>query len=122
MMPSMTEGSQLELIESSLAYDRYASRYDAVLIENKINAYMRSQMIDEERRTFSPGDNLLEIGCGTGDEALELAKRGRRVIAFDASEGMLNQAASKANRVPFGVSDSVLKGYARAKGGIVCED
>jgi len=119
MMPSMTEGSQLELIESSLAYDRYASRYDAVLIENKINAYMRSQMIDEERRTFSPGDNLLEIGCGTGDEALELAKRGCRVIAVDPSEGMLNQARSKANRVPFGVRVRFLKGYAREIGALV---
>src|SRR2546427_10489143 len=110
MMPSMPEGSHLELMESSRAYDRYASRYDAVLIENKINAYMRSQMIDEERRTFSPGDNLLEIGCGTGDEALELAKRGCRVIAVDPSEGMLNRARSKANRDPLGAGVTIIEG------------
>src|SRR5438552_16776078 len=111
-MPSMTERSQLGLIESSLAYDRYASRYDAVLIEKKINAYMRSQMMDEERRTSSPGDNNQDIGCGTGEGALDLANRGCSVEAVDQSEGMLNQARSKANLATYGVRVKSHKGQA----------
>ena len=113
MMPLSTKSPSFELVESSLAYDGYASRYDSLLLENRINAYMRTQMMNEQRKAFSPGERLLEIGCGTGDEALELAKYGCRVVAVDPSEGMLSEARSKANREPFGARVTFIRGYAR---------
>ena len=58
----------------------------------------------EYRTTFQPLDRLLEIGCGTGDEALELAKRGCEVVAIDPSEEMLNLARRKADRQPYGTT------------------
>jgi 2-polyprenyl-3-methyl-5-hydroxy-6-metoxy-1,4-benzoquinol methylase len=39
---------------------------------------------------------ILDIGCGTGRHAIELAKRGYRVTGFDLSEGQLRTAREKA--------------------------
>lgn len=39
---------------------------------------------------------ILDIGCGTGRHAVELAKRGYRVTGFDLSEGQLRRAQEKA--------------------------
>jgi len=39
---------------------------------------------------------ILDIGCGTGRHAIELANRGYRVTGFDLSEGQLRRAREKA--------------------------
>jgi ubiquinone/menaquinone biosynthesis C-methylase UbiE len=39
---------------------------------------------------------ILDIGCGTGRHAVELAKRGYRVTGFDLAEGQLRRAREKA--------------------------
>jgi 2-polyprenyl-3-methyl-5-hydroxy-6-metoxy-1,4-benzoquinol methylase len=39
---------------------------------------------------------ILDIGCGTGRHAIELARRGYRVTGFDLSEGQLRRAKEKA--------------------------
>ncbi|MCW5942056.1 MAG: methyltransferase domain-containing protein [Fimbriimonadaceae bacterium] len=40
------------------------------------------------------GASILDMGCGTGRHAVELARRGYRVTGVDLSEGMLAQARS----------------------------
>ena len=42
--------------------------------------------------SFTPGQSILEINCGTGIDALHLASRGVRVDAFDAAPGMIARA------------------------------
>jgi 2-polyprenyl-3-methyl-5-hydroxy-6-metoxy-1,4-benzoquinol methylase len=53
---------------------------------------------------------ILDIGCGTGRHALELAKRGYSVTGVDLSENMLNKAREKALdlgvQVDFQVADA----------------
>jgi ubiquinone/menaquinone biosynthesis C-methylase UbiE len=47
----------------------------------------------------SPGDVILDLGCGTGTEARELAERvgtEGRVIGVDGSEAMVNEARRRA--------------------------
>ncbi len=44
----------------------------------------------------SPGASFLDVGCGTGRHALELARRGYKVTGVDLSEGMLKVAREKA--------------------------
>jgi 2-polyprenyl-3-methyl-5-hydroxy-6-metoxy-1,4-benzoquinol methylase len=39
---------------------------------------------------------ILDIGCGTGRHAIELARRGYRVVGFDLSESQLARARQKA--------------------------
>ncbi len=47
---------------------------------------------------FRAGMRVLELGCGTGEDAIWLAQRGVNVIATDASPAMLSQTRDKAMR------------------------
>ncbi|MBL7938111.1 MAG: class I SAM-dependent methyltransferase [Flavobacteriales bacterium] len=52
-----------------------------------------------------PGMNVLELNCGTGTDAVHLARNGHRVMATDISEEMLKVAREKARQ--FGVEDRI---------------
>lgn len=45
---------------------------------------------------LTPGCRILDLGCGVGRHALELARRGFRVTGVDSSPGMLEQARAAA--------------------------
>lgn len=80
-------------------YDRWSAVYDTD--GNPLTALEEPVV----RRLLGPvrGRRLLDVGCGTGRHALELARAGARVTAVDFSEGMLAQARRKpgASRVRF---------------------
>jgi len=46
--------------------------------------------------TLPPGSRILDIGCGTGRHAVELARRGYQVTGVDISSGMLAEAEKAA--------------------------
>jgi len=50
----------------------------------------------EKEFGFDKSKNILDIGCGTGRHAMELAKRGYRVTGIDLSENQLERARQKA--------------------------
>ena len=52
-----------------------------------------------EELQISPGSYILDIGCGTGRHAIELARRGYMVTGVDISSGMLNEAKKAARTV-----------------------
>ena len=54
-----------------------------------------------------PGSRVLDLACGTGGHALELARLGRRVTGVDLDEAMIRLAQAKASGVP-GVEFQVL--------------
>ncbi|MFN8486074.1 MAG: methyltransferase domain-containing protein [Caldilineaceae bacterium] len=49
-----------------------------------------------EELGLQPGAAVLDVGCGTGRHAIELARRGYAVTGVDLSTGMLAQAKAKA--------------------------
>ncbi|MGD9048285.1 MAG: methyltransferase domain-containing protein [Anaerolineae bacterium] len=80
----------------SQAFDRAAQNYDALYQANPVMAWMRSESLTALLTAFVPGSRLLEIGCGTGDEAIALSRAGYRIVATDISAGMIDAARTKA--------------------------
>lgn len=89
-----TSGADWSLAER--AYDAIAGRYDRVPAENRVNRIMREHSLNSLRAAFARGSRVLELGCGSGEEALDLAGRGVRVVAVDASGAMVREAIAKA--------------------------
>jgi SAM-dependent methyltransferase len=48
--------------------------------------------VDFDRLEVSPGDRVLDLGCGTGRHSFEALKRGAKVIALDLNPADLRQA------------------------------
>lgn len=44
------------------------------------------------------GQSVLDVGCGDGDLAVELSKRGANVVGIDASDAMIKAAKQRAER------------------------
>jgi SAM-dependent methyltransferase len=77
------------------AFDLLASDYDETFSYTPIGRYLRGRVHSRLERLFRAGDHVLELGCGTGEDALRLAGRGVSVLATDASEAMLDIAQAK---------------------------
>ena len=80
-------------------FDRVAGHYDLLnsLMSAGLHHGWRERAAD--RAELAPGDSVLDVCCGTGDLALELAGRvapGGRVVGCDFSEPMLDLAREKA--------------------------
>lgn len=80
------------------AFDRLAPAYDDAFGRsgNAVMRWMRAQSLALLRATFPVRSRLLEIGCGTGEEALALAGDGYRVLATDVSPAMAARTAARA--------------------------
>ncbi len=92
-----------------LFHDIEAPEYDDLgFTKNTLNEV--DFLIDE--LGLSPGDSVLDVACGTGRHAVELASRGYQVTGIDISAGMLAQAKAKADAA--GVSVEFIKGDATA--------
>ncbi len=77
------------------AFDRLAPTYDSDFTHSPIARRLRDRVHERLARHFHAGDHVLELGCGTGEDALRLAERGVRVLATDASAAMLETTRAK---------------------------
>jgi SAM-dependent methyltransferase len=77
------------------AFDAMAADYDTAFTHTFIGRRMRSAIWRRCDALFQPGSRLLELNCGTGEDALHFARRGVRVVATDASAAMLSVARDK---------------------------
>jgi len=81
-------------------FDQIALDYDRVFTHSAIGKVQRSQVSRQIERSFTPGSHVIELNCGTGEDALALARSGVRVSAYDASPIMVAVANRKLNREP----------------------
>jgi len=97
LLPSRLPGRERQLYNVMMAYyDAYAPLMDRCYHNPRI-AYMR-QVEDACIRLTRPKGLVLDIGCGTGRQALMLAELSCRVIAIDISSAMLVRARREAAR------------------------
>lgn len=92
----MAAGSQVY----AAPFDEAASRYDQVFTNSTIGRAQRLSVWEELAKTFQAGDQILEIGCGTGVDACYLAERGVRVLACDSSPKMIAVATQRLKNSP----------------------
>jgi demethylmenaquinone methyltransferase / 2-methoxy-6-polyprenyl-1,4-benzoquinol methylase len=88
-------------------FDRIAGFYDVMnsVMTAGLHHTWRRRAVDLAR--VGPGDRVLDVATGTGDLALELARRvapGGAVIASDFSEEMLARARLKSAQAPVPVT------------------
>jgi ubiquinone/menaquinone biosynthesis C-methylase UbiE len=74
---------------AGLAFDSLAEPYDGMFTNSLVGRAQRDAVWNMASRTFQRGDRILELNCGTGEDALFLARLGISVFACDASEKMI---------------------------------
>ncbi|MFW6078223.1 MAG: class I SAM-dependent methyltransferase [Gemmatimonadota bacterium] len=84
------------------AFDRTAPRFDERFGEWRSVAAQRRAVRRHLLRIFPPGSRLLELGAGTGDDALFMLARGYDVVLTDGSPRMVEQATAKLRRAGYG--------------------
>jgi ubiquinone/menaquinone biosynthesis C-methylase UbiE len=77
------------------AFDGMAATYDVTFTQSLIGRAQRDSVWRVLCRTFKPGDRILELNCGTGEDALFLASRAMHVTACDASAAMIETASRR---------------------------
>lgn len=85
---------------SQTLFDTLADDYDAQFTRSPIAAHLRQRVHHRLRHHWGRGARVLELGCGTGEDAQVLAHNGVHVLATDASEKMLAIAQSKLKNNP----------------------
>jgi SAM-dependent methyltransferase len=81
--------------QALLAFDSIAAGYDELFTRSTIGRAQRGVVWDALLNTFEPGAHILELNCGTGEDALFLARHDISVVACDGSEGMIRTARKR---------------------------
>jgi SAM-dependent methyltransferase len=86
--------------------DDYDARWQALAARGEDPHGEASFVDDLLRRTGAPADAaVLDGGCGTGRVAVELARRGYRLVGLDLDAGMLGTARTKPEPVEWVLGD-----------------
>ncbi len=89
-------------------FSHVATDYDAQFTHTKIGRYQRGQVLREVEPMLKPDWHVLEVNCGTGEDARWLSERVKSVLATDISPEMVavaKQKAAEKSNVEFGVLD-----------------
>src|SRR5215213_5866400 len=83
-------------------FDRIAGFYDRMNSVMTAGLHHRWRERAADLAALSPGDRALDVATGTGDLAIELARRvgpGGSVVGTDFSDAMLERARAKSGAV-----------------------
>jgi ubiquinone/menaquinone biosynthesis C-methylase UbiE len=79
------------------AFNRHALTYDASFSRLRTAQEMRHEIWRVADGLFPSGSRLLDLGCGTGEDAIHFARNGVVVTAIDIAPGMIAQVRMKAH-------------------------
>lgn len=79
------------------AFDDLAADYDATFTETAIGRALRTLVWSRMDIALGGSRRVLDLGCGTGEDAVRLARNGAAVVAIDSSASMVRVARSKAD-------------------------
>jgi SAM-dependent methyltransferase len=85
-----------QLLETQKAFDSVAADYDGPRGNNELIQRMRLTLWNTVSREVPAGRRLLDLGCGTGIDAFEFARRGYEVVASDWSPQMVERTRARA--------------------------
>src|ERR1700728_118800 len=97
-MPAHGSGT-LEAVEVRAMFDRIAGVYDPLNTAMTAGLHHRWRARAADLARVGPGSRVLDVATGTGDLAIELARRvspSGEVVGSDFAEGMLDRARAKA--------------------------
>jgi SAM-dependent methyltransferase len=77
------------------AFDRIAQDYDRRFTDSLIGRAQREAVWMVLTKTFNANDSILELNCGTGEDATFMAGKGISVFACDASRQMIARAVQR---------------------------
>ncbi|MBK8921404.1 MAG: class I SAM-dependent methyltransferase [Saprospirales bacterium] len=83
---------------SMAPFDHIAHEYDRQFTSTATGRLQRAVVHSYLEAKIRPGYSVLELNCGTGEDAVWLAKRGCRVLATDVSAEMVALTAVKARQ------------------------
>ncbi|APG03128.1 methyltransferase [Luteibacter rhizovicinus DSM 16549] len=90
------------LLDTQRAFDSVAADYDGPRGNNALIQRMRQTLWDTVTAELGNDARLLDIGCGTGIDAAEFARRGHEVVATDWSPSMVARTDSRAGAPALG--------------------
>jgi ubiquinone/menaquinone biosynthesis C-methylase UbiE len=86
-------------------FDSLAADYDRTFTESELGRRYRAAVWARLDARVHAGQRLLELNCGTGEDAVHLASLGVHILATDVSDGMV--AATRAKAMAAGCTDAV---------------
>ena len=81
------------------SFDLIAADYDKLWTRSLSGRAQRAAVWRRIRPLFREGDRVLDLGCGTGEDALHLTERGISIQAIDSSLQMVQIARSRGVKV-----------------------
>src|SRR3954463_12733312 len=81
---------------AAAAFSRQSGVFDQIYGKDGVIGYKRDRVRKHMLGLLKADGNLLELNCGTGEDALFFAQKGFRVHATDISEAMLTVVNEKA--------------------------
>lgn len=95
-IPAPSESTLARLRDTQGAFDSVAADYDGPRGNNVLIQDMRAEFWKWLDAAFSPGSRLIDLGCGTGLDAIRLAQLGHHVTATDWSPLMVRRTSDRA--------------------------